>query len=119
MKRVTIRYIPFFSQSESKIVVRCVTCNDFTYKARTIIVVHIGETFPTFGEIRNIYILNKRVYFEYNALHVIGFNNHYFAYSVQKDSSLCCISYDLLPTRIPCILDEKEGCTFIATRCRL
>lgn len=109
----------YFQNPESKILISCVMINDFTYKKNTIIVVNIGEIFPTFGEIQSIYVQNNKVYFNYIAFNVIGFNQNYFAYSVEKDCSINNICYDALPTRVPCIIDNKEGATFIATRFRL
>ena len=83
--------------------------NDIKYKAETIIVATIGENCPGFGEIDKIYLVDNEIYFRYIPFYVIGFNTHYFAYSVVADmEKKLIISYDSISVKTPCTIYKKK-----------
>lgn len=43
------------------------------------------DTFPLFGEINSIFILNATIFFMYSVLHTLSFNDKLNAYRVQRD----------------------------------
>ena len=109
----------YFPNAESKIMITNFKVNDFTYKQGTIFVADIGENLPCFGEIDKIYLVDNDIYLKYNMFQTFGFDEHYFAYSVSITQIQKFIKYDSLDFRTPCIIDEKEGIQYIATRYRL
>ena len=109
----------YFPGSENKKTLSNIKINDLTYKHQTIIMINVDQTLPGFGEISNIYLVEGKIYFEYIPFKVYGFNEKYFAYSVEYDDVRKLISYDLLHSRLLGIICEKNNRLYIATRHRL
>lgn len=105
-----------FSSSKVKYAIQNVTINSFYYAKDTIIVINSSDEMPMFGQICNIYVVDNEIVFQYIKLSTIGFNSHYFAYSVSyTDDEEYSIAYDLLTTKLPCLLFELEEALFIVT----
>lgn len=85
---------------------------------KTIIVVDFNEDGPVFGQIDNIYIVDTHVFFEFIPIFILGFNSHYFAYSVSlSQSERLIINYNELPTKIVCLyFNINDDDHFVATR---
>ena len=96
-----------------------VTINDVTYKPELTILVKITSHLPEFGIIKNIFLKNNEIIFEYVPLYVVGFDKHLCAYNVLKanDKVLIEIKYKDIPLRTPCVLYKKfDQELFVVTR---
>lgn len=72
---------------------------------------------PAFGEIQEVYLVDDKIHFKYTPFHSVGFNKHFFAYSVVKhDGEGPTIEHSELASRNPCLSCEIDGVTYIATR---
>lgn len=61
------------------------------FQLSSIVILDISESsgLPKFGEIKNMYLLdNDEVTFECVSLECIDFNQHYYAYQVQRTNQL-------------------------------
>ena len=73
-----------FPQATTKKTLKKVTINGITYKHQTIVVVSMDDDSPCFGEIESIYLVDNKYFFKYKSFKAVGFNYHFFAYSLRE-----------------------------------
>lgn len=74
------------------------------FELSSIVVLDISESsgLPQFGEIKNIYLLdNDEVTFECVSLESIDFNEHYYAYQVQRTNNYLLHNYNTIVSPVP------------------
>lgn len=83
-----------------------VMINSIKFELFSILVVDISEStcLPAFAEVMKIYIVNGKVIFYCLSLECIDFNDHFFAYEVQKTSNNMLHNYDALSVPVPATL---------------
>lgn len=86
-----------------------VTVNNVTYKKGMVIVADILDSGIQFEEIESIIIQNHKLFFVYYPYKIIGFNNHYFAYSVSiTKNEIKKVEYNNLANTSPCLIVKKK-----------
>ena len=106
-----------FSSSIVKYAIQTVTINNFSYAKDTIIIIDSSDETPMFEKMCKIFVVDNEIVFQYIKLSTIGFNTHYFAYSVTFiDDKEHSIAYNLLTNKLPCLLFEQEDALFIVAR---
>lgn len=95
--------------------VNSITDNDVIYKAGSIIVIGIDENGPFFGKIEEIYEVDQELFFVYQPLQLLYFDEHYFAYLVALDENdYYEIMFKSLPNRIVGQLSKIEDKHYVA-----
>lgn len=106
-----------FPHATTRKTLRSVQINDVTYKRESIIVASILENGPVFGKIEKIYVVDNSIFFKYVPFRTIGFNNHFFAFSVVEDSAnRKIIEHNCIALRSPCLLYEINDTSYVFVR---
>lgn len=81
-----------------------VMMNSIKFQLLSILVLDISEStgLPLFAEVKNIYVTdNDKIIFRCISFECIDFNDHFFAYEVQKTNNIKFHSYDALISPVP------------------
>lgn len=106
------------SSSKTKYAVKSIAINHFNYSKGTVISLNFDLNLPTFGKINNIFVVDDKIVFQYIHLRTVGFDPHYFAYSITVDETeeMKTAEYNLLSIKTPCLLFATRDSQFIAMR---
>lgn len=105
-----------FSSSFEKKEINSVSIDSFEYAKNTFIITQINEDGIEFGKITNIYVVDSNIIFKYISYNMIGFDSHYFGYSVHTKSEINFINYNDLAKKMTCLLFVNDDGEFIVTR---
>lgn len=97
---------PTFSES---CVLKSVQINNINYKPNVVILTDINDQGLCFGKITHIYKIDEKIIFKYISIDVIGFNSHYYAYSVSETNTVQTIKYEDLILRSPCVIFMRNS----------
>ena len=109
----------YFSSSAKDYIVSTpyVKVKEKEFKIDMIVVVEIGQGDSIiFGKIKNIYIKNKEVFLLLQPFASTGFDEHYFAYTVDEIETCIFKNVDQLPNIHPCLCIKNNNNLFIATK---
>lgn len=106
-----------FPSAQTRKTLTYIIINDVTYKTGTIIVADICDSGPCFGKIDMVFVVDDVIYFRYIPFKIIGFNYHFYAYSVIADiTARKIVQYESMPLRGPYLLAIKNNISYIVTR---
>lgn len=103
----------YFKNAVNSVTLSYVTANNLTCKKGTIILTKFEDNEFYFGWIDKVYLIDGKIQFCFLPLKVVGFNKHFFAYSVDFIDDRQIIAYKDLLIREPFLLFKIDKYDYI------
>ena len=102
------KYFPTVEDHTNIITSNSIILSEIVFTVGMVFVTSIGnEDLPSFGQIEEIFVKEKSVFFLIKPFVSISFNEHYFAYNVKSLNNLLLVSADKLPNASTLIVTKN------------